>query len=77
MSRPIPVSYTHLLSAISDIRDEYDKNGMRAVIEIKKDGDADKILNYLYKHSDRQINFSFNMVAIVAGKPRLLGLRWV
>ena len=63
-----------ILSAISDIRDESDKTGMRAVIEIKKDGDADKILNYLYKHSDLQINFSFNMVAIVAGKPRLLGL---
>lgn len=64
----------NLFSAISDIRDESDRNGMRAVVEIKKDADAEKILNYLYKYSDLQINFNFNMVAIAEGKPQQLGL---
>ncbi|MBE5781461.1 MAG: DNA topoisomerase 4 subunit A [Clostridiales bacterium] len=63
-----------ILSYVSDIRDESDKTGMRAVIEVKKGGDVNKILNYLYRYSDLQISFNFNMVAIVEGKPKLLGL---
>ncbi|MFU0800833.1 MAG: DNA gyrase subunit A [Xylanivirga thermophila] len=64
-----------ILSGISDIRDESDRKGIRAVIEIKKDADAEKILNYLYKYSDLQVTFGINMVAIADGKPRQLGLQ--
>jgi len=64
-----------VLTGISDIRDESDRNGIRAVIEIKKDCDANKILNYLYKYSDLQLTFGINMVAIADGKPRQLGLK--
>ena len=64
-----------ILTGISDIRDESDRNGIRAVIEIKKDGDAEKILNYLYKYSDLQLTFGVNMVAIADGRPRQLGLK--
>ncbi len=64
-----------VLTGVSDIRDESDRRGIRAVIEIKKDGDAEKILNYLYKFSDLQLTFGVNMVAIAEGKPRQLGLK--
>lgn len=62
------------LSGISDIRDESDKNGMRAVIRLKKDADPKKILEILYKSTNLQTTFAFNMVAIADGKPRQLGL---
>ncbi len=62
------------LTQISDIRDESDREGLRAVIEVKKDGDVDKILNYLYKYSNMQKTFGVNMVAIADGKPRQMGL---
>ena len=64
-----------ILSFINDIRDESDRTGMRAVIEIKKDGDANKILQYLYKYSDLQTNFGVNSVAIAESKPMLLNLK--
>lgn len=62
------------LTQISDIRDESDREGLRAVIEIKKDGDVDKILQYLYKYSNMQKTFGVNMVAIAEGKPKQMGL---
>ncbi len=62
------------LSQISDIRDESDREGLRAVIEVKKDGDIDKILPYLYKYSNMQKTFGVNMVAIADGKPMQMGL---
>ena len=65
------------LSFINDIRDESDRTGMRAVIEVKKDGDANKILQYLYKYSDLQTNFGVNMVAIAESKPMLLNLKQI
>ena len=64
-----------LFAGISGIRDESDRMGMRAVIEVKKDADADKILQYLYKYSDLQTTFGVNMVAIADGKPQTLGVR--
>jgi DNA gyrase subunit A len=64
-----------VLTGISDIRDESDRSGVRAVIEIKKDADAEKILNYLYKYSDLQTTFGINMVAIADGKPQQMGLK--
>lgn len=64
-----------ILSSISDIRDESDMNtGMRAVIELRKDADVQKVLAYLYKYSDLQASFGVNMVAIAEGKPVQLGL---
>lgn len=63
------------LSGIYDIRDESDRTGMRAVIELKKDTDPQKILNYLYKYSDLQVTFGVNMVAIAGGKPVLMNLK--
>ena len=62
-----------LLGGIYDIRDESDRQGMRAVIELKRDVDAQKVLNALYKYSDMQVTFGVNMVAIADGKPRLMG----
>ena len=64
-----------VLVGIGDIRDESDRNGIRAVIEVKKDGDAEKILNYLYRYSDLQVTFGVNMVAIADGKPKQMGLK--
>lgn len=63
------------LGCIYDIRDESDRTGMRAVIELRKDADAEKVLSYLLKYSDLQITFGVNLVAIADGKPRLLSLR--
>ena len=62
------------LLGISDIRDESDRTGMRAVIELKRDVDAQKVLAHLYRVSDLQITFGVNMVAIADGKPMQLSL---
>ena len=63
------------LSGIYDIRDESDRTGMRAVIELKRDTDPARVLAYLYKYTDLQVTFGVNMVAIVGGKPKLLSLK--
>lgn len=51
------------LDGIVDVRDETDRTGLRIVIEVRKDGNAEGILNYLYKNTDLQITYNFNMVA--------------
>ena len=63
-----------LLGGISDVVDESDRNGMRAVIKLRKDADAKAILAYLYKNTDLETTFGINMVAIANGKPCQLGL---
>lgn len=63
------------LSGIYDIRDESDRTGLRAVIELKRDADAKRILATLYKYSDLQITFGVNMMAIADGKPEQMGLK--
>ena len=63
------------LGGIYDIRDESDRTGMRAVIELKRDTDPARVLAYLYKYSDLQVTFGVNMVAIAGGKPVLLTLK--
>ena len=63
-----------LLGGISDVVDESDRNGMRALIKLKKDADAKAILAYLYKNTDLETSFGINMVAIANGKPCQLGL---
>ena len=62
------------LSGIADIVDESDRQGMRAVITVKREGDVDAILNLLFKYTDLECTFGINMVAIAGGKPRQLGL---
>lgn len=62
------------LADISDILDESDKTGMRAVITLKKDADVDNIIAILLKHTDMQLNFNYNVVAIADGSPKQLGL---
>lgn len=63
------------IEGISEIRDETDRTGLRIVIELKKDADANGILNYLYKNTELQITYSFNMVAIYNKTPRQMGLK--
>ena len=63
------------LSAIYDIRDESDREGLRAVIELKRDSDPMQVLAVLYKYSDLQVTFGVNMVAIAEGRPVQMGVR--
>ena len=63
------------LDGISDLRDESDRDGMRVVIELKRDAVAEVLLNQLYKHTPLQESFGVNMLAIVEGRPRLLSLK--
>ncbi len=63
-----------ILGGISDIVDESDRNGMRAVIKVRKDADAQKIVNYLLAHTKLETAFNINMVAIAEGKPRQMGI---
>lgn len=63
------------VDGISDLRDESDRDGMRIVIEIKKDYNANIVLNNLYKHTQLQDNFSIIMIAIVNGEPKVLNLK--
>ncbi len=63
------------VEGISEIRDETDRTGLRIVIELKKDADAEGVLAYLYKNTDLQVPYNFNMVAIHNRRPKLMGLR--
>ncbi len=65
------------LQGISDIRDESDREGMRIVIEIKRDDSADRVLNNLYKHTAMQSAFNLNMLALVDQEPKTLSLKEV
>ena len=63
------------VEGISDLRDESDRNGMRIVIELKKDVNANVVLNQLYKHTQMQDTFGVIMLALVDGEPKVLNLR--
>ncbi|PIR65408.1 MAG: DNA gyrase subunit A [Candidatus Omnitrophica bacterium CG12_big_fil_rev_8_21_14_0_65_43_15] len=63
------------IDGISDIRDESDKDGMRIVIELKRDANAQVVLNQLYKHTQMQETFGVIMLALVDNRPRVLNLR--
>ena len=63
-----------VLSGISDIVDESDKNGIRAVIKTKKETNVDKVVDFLFKKTNLECNYTMNMVAIANGKPEQLGL---
>ena len=63
------------LEGISDIRDESDRKGMRIAIELKRDVNANVVLNYLYKHTQMQETFGAIMIALVDGAPKVLSLK--
>ena len=63
------------VEGIADVRDESDRNGVRLVVELKRDVDAKGILTYLLKHTDLQVNYHFNMVAINKRRPELVNLQ--
>lgn len=63
------------VEGIADMRDESDRDGMRIVIDVKKDFEPQVILNALYKHSQLQTTFSINMLALDDGRPRVLNLK--
>ena len=66
-----------VLEGIADLRDESDKSGMRVVIELKRNENAEVVLNQLYKMTQLQDSFGINMVALVDGQPRLLNLKQI
>jgi DNA gyrase subunit A len=63
------------VEGISDIRDESDRDGMRIVIELKRDATPEVVLNHLYRFTQLQTQFSANMLALDGGRPRLMGLK--
>jgi DNA gyrase subunit A len=63
------------ISGISELRDESDRQGMRIVIELKREAQTRQILNNLYRHTQMQSTFFVNMLALVAGQPRVISLR--
>lgn len=65
------------ITGISDLRDESDREGMRIVIEIKRDANANIVLNQLYKHTRLQDTFGINMLALVDNKPEVLNLKQI
>ncbi len=63
------------IEGITDLRDESDRNGMRVVIDLRRDANADVVLNQLYKHTQMQDSFGAIMLALVEGRPRVLNLK--
>jgi len=64
-----------LIEGISDLRDESDREGLRVVVELKRDAEPDIVLNQLYRHTALQTSFGVNMLALNGGRPELLTLR--
>ena len=63
------------IDGISDIRDESDRQGMRVVVELRRDAQVQRVLNNLYKHTTLQTAFHINMLALVDGQPRIVSLK--
>jgi DNA gyrase subunit A len=64
-----------IIEGISDLRDESDRDGVRVVIELKRDANPEIVLNQLYKYTGLQVSFGYNMLALDEGKPVLMGLK--
>ena len=75
MERIADLVRNKLIEGISDLRDESDRSGMRMVIEMKRDANQDVVLNHLFRFTAMQTSFSFNMLALDSGRPRLMGLK--
>ncbi|MGT2865853.1 DNA topoisomerase IV subunit A [Streptococcus fryi] len=71
------VRVNNKVPGIAEVRDESDRTGLRIAIELKKDADSQTILNYLFKYTDLQINYNFNMVAIDHFTPKQVGLKTI
>ncbi|MCT8310817.1 DNA topoisomerase IV subunit A [Tetragenococcus halophilus] len=65
------------IEGIAEVRDETDRTGLRMVIELKKDVNAQGVLNYLFKNTELQVNYSFNMVAIDSMRPQQVNLKHI
>ena len=63
------------MKVLQILRDESDRNGMRIVMEVRKDANANVLLNNLYKHTSMQTTFGINMLALVDGQPKVLNLK--
>ncbi|MCG3412622.1 DNA topoisomerase IV subunit A [Staphylococcus massiliensis] len=63
------------VDGIVEVRDETDRTGLRVAIELKKDVNPSSVLNFLYKNTDLQVAYNFNMVAISEGRPKLMGIK--
>ena len=68
------VRVSNKVAGIAEVRDESDRDGLRIAIELKKDANTELVLNYLFKYTDLQINYNFNMVAIDNFTPRQVGI---
>lgn len=68
------VRVNNKVAGIAEVRDESDRDGLRIAIELKKDANTELVLNYLFKYTDLQINYNFNMVAIDNFIPRQVGI---
>ena len=68
------VRVNNKVAGIAEVRDESDRDGLRLAIELKKDANTELVLNYLFKYTDLQINYNFNMVAIDNFTPRQVGI---
>ncbi|HMN33415.1 MAG TPA: DNA gyrase subunit A [Chitinophagaceae bacterium] len=64
-----------VIEGISDVRDESDRDGMRLVVELKRDAIANVVINQLYKYSELQTSYGINNVALVGGRPRILNMK--
>jgi len=70
----IDLSLSKKIDGITEVRDESDRNGLKIVIDVKKDADAQNILNFLYKNTELQTYYNYNMVAIVNKRPQVLSV---
>ena len=77
VERIAEVVNSKMVEGIADLRDETSREGVRVVIELKRDADANVVLNQLYKHTPLQTSFSFNMLALSGGQPMSMGLRQI
>ncbi len=68
------IRFNKTIDGIIEVRDESDRSGLRIVIDLKKDVDANNTLNYFYKNTDLQKNYSYNMVAIKDKRPVQMGI---
>jgi DNA gyrase subunit A len=64
-----------VIEGVRDVRDESDRDGMRLVIDLKKDGIANVIVNQLYKYTEVQTSYGINNVSLVDGRPRILNIK--